>query len=404
MLNITNNRIIDEVLPEDFSSWDDILDANPAKSFIYWICGIALMGIVLLFLPWTQNIQAKGKVTALFPSQRPQEIESALAGRIEKWYVNEGDTVRPGDTILHLSEIKDEYFDPNLLDRTARQIEAKSLAGTSYSQKAKALGQQKQALLSAWELKTQAAENYLRQAYFKQKQDSIDWVLARVSDSIAILQLDRWERLFAQDLKSQTDLEKMKKERQEAESKLIAQNNKWAASRVALINAQIELDNVKNEYGEKLQKAESERQSSLSSYYDAQATVAKMENQMTNYQQRTSFRYVIAPQPGIIDKALKAGIGETIKEGDAVVRIMPVQINLAAEVYVRPVDMPLIKKGQPVRLEFDGWPAIIFGSGWPIAAFGTFGGKVFAIDNAISEDGRYRILIEMEDPENEAWP
>ncbi|MEM9723416.1 MAG: biotin attachment protein, partial [Bacteroidota bacterium] len=46
----------------------------------------------------------------------------------------------------------------------------------------------------------------------------------------------------------------------------------------------------------------------------------------------------------------------------------------------------------------------IFGSGWPIAAFGTFGGKVFAIDNAISEDGRYRILIEMEDPENEAWP
>ena len=404
MLNITDNRINDEVLLEEYDSWETIIDANPARNFIWWICGLVSLGVVLLFLPWTQNIQATGEVTALYPSQRPQEVESAIAGRIEKWYVNEGDTVRAGDTILYLSEIKDDYFDPELLDRTAQQIEAKSRAGSSYSQKAQALSQQKQALQSALVLKTEAARNYLQQAYFKQKQDSIDWVLARVSDSIASLQLTRWEQLFAKDLKSRTDLEKMKKQRQEAESKLIAQTNKWAASKVALINAQIELDNVKNEYGEKLQKAESERQSSLSSFFDTQATVAKMENQMTNYTERTRFRHVIAPQPGIIDKALKAGIGETIKEGDPVVRIMPVKINMAAEIYVRPVDMPLVKRGQPVRLEFDGWPAIIFGSGWPIAAFGTFGGKVFAIENAISEGGTYRILIEMEDPEKEPWP
>ncbi|MEZ4738224.1 MAG: hypothetical protein R2818_02450 [Flavobacteriales bacterium] len=32
---------------------------------------------------------------------------------------------------------------------------------------------------------------------------------------------------------------------------------------------------------------------------------------------------------------------------------------------------------------FDGWPAIVF-SGWPNTSYGTYGGKVVAIDNLIS--------------------
>ena len=404
MLNISDNRINDEVLVDEYGSWDHIIDPKPARSLLIWIGIFICMGFVILLLPWTQNIQASGKVTTLYPSQRPQEVESALAGRIEKWFVNEGDTVSAGDTILHLSEIKDAYFDPKLLERTEQQIQAKNMAGDSYSKKAQALNAQKVNLQQAMRLKTQAAENYLQQAYFKQKADSVDWILARVADSIAALQLTRWEQLFAQDLKSRTDLEKMKKQRRETQTKLVAQQNKWASSRAALQNARIELNNVQNEYGEKLQKAESERQSSLSSFYDTQGQVAKMENQLSNYAQRSQYRYVLAPQSGIIDKTLKAGIGETIKEGDAVVSVVPLKIALAAEIYVRPVDMPLVRKGQPVRLEFDGWPAIIFGTGWPTASFGTFGGKVFAIENAMRENGTYRILIEMEDPEKEAWP
>ena len=404
MLNISKNRINEEVLTDQYSVFQQVIDPKPAKTMLFWLVGIFLMGMVILFLPWTQNIQASGNVTTLYPSQRPQTVESALAGRIEKWYVNEGDTVLKGDTILHLSEIKDDYFDPDLLERTEQQIVAKEEAGKAYSGKANALRQQQAALQATMELKIQAAENYLRQSYFKQKEDSIELVLAQVADSIAALQLIRWQTLFEQDLKSRTDLEKMKKERQEARTKLVARENKLASTRAALANAQIELDNVQNEYQEKLQKAESERQGSLSSYFDVQAQVAKMENQLENYTRRTQFRYIIAPQTGIIDKALKAGIGETIKEGDGVVSIVPRRVALAAEIFIRPVDMPLVQKGQPVRLEFDGWPAIIFGSGWPIAAFGTFGGKVFAIENTMDGKKGYRVLLEMEDPENDPWP
>jgi hypothetical protein len=40
----------------------------------------------------------KGAVTTLKPNQRPQSIQSVISGRIEKWYVKEGDFVK--DTIL----------------------------------------------------------------------------------------------------------------------------------------------------------------------------------------------------------------------------------------------------------------------------------------------------------------
>ena len=66
------------------------------------------------------------------------------------------------------------------------------------------------------------------------------------------------------------------------------------------------------------------------------------------------------------------------------------------------MDMPLLKLGQRVRVQFDGWPAIVF-SGWPNSSYGTFGGEIFAINNDISENGKYRILIAPDQDEME-WP
>ena len=51
---------------------------------------------------------------------------------------------------------------------------------------------------------------------------------------------------------------------------------------------------------------------------------------------------------------------------------------------------------------FNGWPSVVF-SGWPNASCGTFGGKVVAIDNFISENGKYRILV-APDKDDIDWP
>jgi multidrug efflux pump subunit AcrA (membrane-fusion protein) len=69
--------------------------------------------VIILFLPWTQNIDSPGNVTALSPNNRPQTVQSIIGGRIEKWYVQEGSFVKKGDTLVYLSEIKSEYIEHN---------------------------------------------------------------------------------------------------------------------------------------------------------------------------------------------------------------------------------------------------------------------------------------------------
>ena len=81
---------------------------------------------------------------------------------------------------------------------------------------------------------------------------------------------------------------------------------------------------------------------------------------------------------------------------------MPSGYELAVELYIDPVNTPLIEKNQHIRIVFDGWPNIVF-SGWPNSSHGTFGGKVVAIDNFVIENGKYRILV-IKDDNDYPWP
>jgi len=60
--------------------------------------------------------------------------------------------------------------------------------------------------------------------------------------------------------------------------------------------------------------------------------------------------YIKAPQNGYVNKALLSGLGENIKEGTAVVSIMPADYDVAVETYIDPIDLPLIQKTK--KLEF----------------------------------------------------
>jgi hypothetical protein len=112
--------------------------------------------------------------------------------------------------------------------------------------------------------------------------------------------------------------------------------------------------------------------------------------------------YVIAPQNGQIVQAKKAGIGEILKESEMLVNIVPDNIQYAVELFVRPVDLPLVQKGQRVMFLFDGFPAIVF-SGWPQASSGTFRGRVVAVEKNVSSNGKFRVLV-AEDPTQKPWP
>jgi len=402
MLQDHSNSIFDKLNTKPFNSLLLVKESNAykiSKRILFW--GLIIVAIVLL-LPWTQNIRAKGFVTSLNPSQRPQTLQSVISGKIEKWFVSEGQFVKKGDTILFISEVKDEYFDPKLLERTKQQIKAKESSVVSYMEKVKALDNQIDALLNTKELKMEQARNYVRQASLKIQSDSADFLASKAAFEVAKQQLERMEQLYKEGLKSLTELESRRLKFQEVQSKLVSAENKLLAAKNDLINAKVELSSIDNQFQDKLSKAESEKFEAMSAMYDAEGMVSKMQSSYMGYQVRNSMYYITAPQDGFITKAIKSGIGEMVKQGEQLVSIMPSNFELAVEIYVEPVDLPLLQVGSHVRFVFDGWPSIVF-SGWPNASYGTFGGNVVAIDNFTSKDGKYRVLV-AKDRTDLPWP
>ncbi len=402
MLNISNHIIKDNDRLNSYNSFKILASRSISRKLIqtfYFLGGIA---IIILFLPWTQNIRSSAFVTALRPDQRPQTIHSIIAGRIEKWYVQEGQFVKQGDTILFISETKEEYLDPDLVGNTEQQLKSKEFGVKSYMEKVKANDNQIDAMIIARKLKFEQAENKLIQANLKVQSDSVELTAAQLNNKIAKEQLIRMEELYKEGLKSLTDLETRKLKLQETQAKVIAQENKFITSKNEVINAKIELLSINADYKDKIAKSESEKFATLSTMYDAEATVSKLQNQLMNYSIRSGMYYILAPQDGYITKAIQAGIGETLKEGAEIISIMPSNYQLAVEMYVNPMDIPLLEKKQHVQILFDGWPAVVF-SGWPGISFGTYGGEIVAIDNFISDNGKYRVLV-AHDKNYPKWP
>ncbi len=402
MLNISSNTIRNKVNELSYRSFNKVNGQSFGRTFkrLLWLMLIFL--IIFSFLPWTQNIRARGLVTTLMPDQRPQTIHSVIAGRVDQWFVKEGDFVKKGDTIVYISEVKDDYFDPNLLERTQEQLNAKKLASSSYKDKSNALENQIQALDRVRVLKSQQAKNSLRQAQLRVVSDSMDWEATKIAYQVSKDRLLRMESLYKEGLKSLTDLESRKLKVQESKNKMISAENSLLESRNKVINAQVELLSISNQYQDEIAKSKSERYSALSNKFSADADVSKMQNQYQNYSIRNGLYFVTAPQDGYITKAIQQGLGQTIKEGDPLVSIMPASHQLAVEMYVKPIDLPLLEKGKHVRIQFDGWPAVVF-SGWPNTSYGTYGGEVFAIDNFASDNGLYRVLV-AQDQDDHEWP
>lgn len=367
---------------------------------------VFLLSLGVLFLPWKQTIPGRGKVTALRPQDRPQTIQNQIGGRIEGWYVSEGQEVKKGHTILLISETSQSYFDPQLSERLKEQLEAKRGSEQAAAQKMTATQAQIGALNRGLDFQLVSAENKVQQSINYVQSDSADLVAVRQFFRVSQARLERYEQGFKDGLFSLTDIETRRMNVQNDQAKLIAQENKLNSSKQGLLNARIELDNIRAKYQESLAKAQSDMGSALSGKASAQGDIAKLRNEIANVSFRQGLYAVRAPQDGYIIKTFKAGLGENIKDGESVATLQPKNPLVAAEIYVDAMDVPLIAENKNVRVQFEGWPSVQF-SGWPSVAVGTFAGQVFSIDRAASADGTYRVLVKQMDPvptDDEPWP
>jgi multidrug efflux pump subunit AcrA (membrane-fusion protein) len=191
----------------DLKAYQSIYRYNKNSKIKYWAIGFFITLAVILFLPWTQNVRAKGSVTTLRQEQRPQELNSIIPGKIQKWFVKEGDHINQGDTILQISEIKDDYLDPNLVNRTEQQLGAKQMSVEYYKNKVAATENQIGAMGNNRSLKQLQLENKITQLQLKQQSDSVDVIAAANDFLIASRQYKRQQNMYDSGLVSLTQLE-----------------------------------------------------------------------------------------------------------------------------------------------------------------------------------------------------
>jgi multidrug efflux pump subunit AcrA (membrane-fusion protein) len=80
--------------------------------FVALLVALILTVLFLIYVPWVQTTGGRGVVTTLNPNERQQEINALVPGRIEEWYVSDGERVSQGDPIARIADL-----DPNLVER-----------------------------------------------------------------------------------------------------------------------------------------------------------------------------------------------------------------------------------------------------------------------------------------------
>jgi multidrug efflux pump subunit AcrA (membrane-fusion protein) len=388
---------------EKFKSFKQIYLRDKGPETKPWLIGLGIILLGVLFLPWTQNIRSKGQITSLYQEQKPQKIYSPIAGKISRWWVKEGDFVEKGDTLAKISEIKAEYLDPKLISRTQEQLDAKKGTVAYYEQKVRATEDQIANLRTSKALKQDQLTNKITALQQKITGEKSELEAATNEYNLVKDQFERNSKMYKEGLISQTQFQQRNAAMQNSLAKKTISENKVNQTLQEIQNTKIELRGVDQEYSEKMNKAEGEKFQSLGMIETGKGDVAKLENQVASYTIRDGMYYILAPQSGQVINAKKAGIGEILKDGEELLTIVPQNTNYAVEMYVRPVDLPLVSPGQDVRFIFDGFPAIIFAGGWPDQSFGTFAGKVRAVENNIDEKGMFRVIV-VENPKEKKWP
>ncbi len=355
--------------------------------------GVTVALLVLTFTPWQQSATGGGKVIAYSPSEREQNIEAPIEGKLVRWYVLEGQHVQKGDPLVDLSD-----NDPQVIRRIGAETEAIRARLTAAKARVDAIEERIDSLRGSRESGISGADSRVRMA--EQRRHAADNAVASAlaAAKAARLNLERQEALFEQGLTSKRAVEvaeaddvRARTEGDRAKASLMAANNEISA----LSSDQLKLG---TDATASIADALAGKAAAESEIASATAELTRIEGRLA----RQSTQHVQAPTDGTLLHVRARFSGEIVKAGDLLATFVPDSNDLAVEFSVGGNDVNLVRIGAPVRLQFEGWPAVHL-TGWPSAAIGTFPGRVSFVDSASTEaNGRFRVVVTPEGAS--AWP
>ena len=368
-----------------------------AKRLAKWLLYLLAFSILaMMFLPWQQTSRGTGSVVAYAPQERQQTIDAPAKGvvaRIGDGLV-EGSQVKRGDFILEI-----QPFAANMVQQLEGQMQDLKIKEETLKFKADAQQQMVEGYIEARDFAVSAAEEMVKaaQAKIDSKQELLPGYRAKQLQ--AKLNYDRQASLARRGLKPAKEIEKLRKE--------------WDVSRSDVESIQQDIQSLKNELASKRDQVEEKRSSAQTKIDYARAmkqdaiggaaTVRKEARGIEMKLGETSRLVVHAPRDGTIYRMPLYELGQTIKEGQALLTLIPETTENAVELMINGNDLPFVQIKQEVRLQFEGWPAVQI-AGWPSLAIGAFSGQVASIDATSNGKGEFRILVVPPEDPKLAWP
>ncbi len=367
-----------------------------ARRLAGWLAVAMVLVVIGLFcLPWQQTARGGGRVTAFSPMERPQAILAPSSGVIvdvPKGLV-EGSRVKQGDPLLTIQPTA-----ANMEEQLARSGDDLAQKLAAAEQLVEVYRANIEGYESARDYAVLAADESVAAAAAKLrgKQEEVASYEAKLLQ--AQRSFDRQSELYRQGIKPLKEIEKLEQELNSAKADLNAVGE-------AVKSAESELQNKKAERDQKRSEAQTKVESAKGLWQKVIGEAASIRKEMRDLeikQSTLSRMYVTAPRDGVVHRLPLVEGGQTVKDGDYLLTIVPDTTELAVEMSVVGNDLPLVRVGNHVRLQFEGWPSLQF-SGWPAAAVGTFGGVVAVVDPTDDGSGMFRVLVKPE-PGERPWP
>ncbi len=369
--------------------------------FANWLARLLLIGLALsvaamLFLPWQQTSRGSGEVVAFVPQERQQTVQSTSKGIVKRIAdgLVEGVKVKKGEFLLEIQPYAGDMVQQ--VESQATALEAKEETAVV---KAEAYGQNVEGFTEARDFALSAAQELVSAAMAKLESKKKQVAAYEAKELQARLNFERHESLWKSGLKPKKEVEKLKKEVDVAKAELESIHRDVVALENELNAKQNELHEKQRVAQTKIDYARAMQQQALGEL----ATVRKEKSELQIKRQELDRLVICAPRDGTIFRLNVNELGDTVKEGDSLCTIVPDTTQKAVELHIVGNDMPLVQKGQEVRLQFEGWPGIQF-AGWPSVAVGTFSGRVATIDATDNGKGEFRILVTPNADDDQKWP
>lgn len=331
---------------------------------------ISIACVMVIFLAWAsifeldQVTRADGRV---LPSARKQIVQHYEGGIVNEIIVEEGQLVRKGDLLLR---IQNQMSQAELVNTTWELLSKKA---ELERRRAEATGQKTVTFSDV--LKERAPKLTLEQsALFKTREAELKQELAVLDDQIrkrtAELQetrtrlgnlrkeevllrqrLAQVEKLVAMDAGSEAQLIDVKTKLQQLISRI-------SDTRFQIPQLDAALSENRNRRKQRVAEFQSQAQEEVVSL---QITIAKLEEAMSAFEDRSARTDVRAPITGVINTLFVTTLGGVVQPGEDLMEIVPNDDAVLMEAKLRPSDRGDVWPGLPAVVKITAYDYSIYG-------------------------------------------